>query len=56
MAEWLLSHFYGHRYEGFSAGATSTRVHPFASARYSPINMMEKRGVLMWDWFLVTDL
>jgi len=30
MAEGLLRHFYGDRYEAFSAGATPTRVHPLA--------------------------
>ena len=30
MAEGLLRHFYGDRYEVFSAGATPTRVHPLA--------------------------
>jgi arsenate reductase len=30
MAEGLLRHFYGDRYEAFSAGATPTKVHPLA--------------------------
>ena len=30
MAEGLLRHFYGEKYEAFSAGATPTRVNPFA--------------------------
>ena len=30
MAEGLLRHFYGEKYEVFSAGATPTRVNPFA--------------------------
>ena len=30
MAEGLLRHFYGERYEAFSAGATPTKVHPLA--------------------------
>jgi len=30
MAEGLLRHLYGDRYEAFSAGATPTRVHPLA--------------------------
>ncbi len=30
MAEGLLRHFYGGRYEVFSAGSSPTRVHPFA--------------------------
>jgi arsenate reductase (thioredoxin) len=30
MAEGLLRHFYGDRFEVFSAGATPTRVHPLA--------------------------
>jgi arsenate reductase len=30
MAEGLLRHFYGDRYEAFSAGATPTNVHPLA--------------------------
>jgi len=30
MAEGLLRHFYGDKYEAFSAGATPTKVHPLA--------------------------
>jgi arsenate reductase len=30
MAEGLLRHFYGEKYEVFSAGSTPTQVHPFA--------------------------
>jgi len=30
MAEGLLRHYYGDRYEAFSAGATPTKVHPLA--------------------------
>jgi arsenate reductase len=30
MAEGLLSHYYGNRYEAFSAGAEATYVHPMA--------------------------
>src|SRR4030042_1446625 len=30
MAEGLLRHFYGDRYEAYSAGATPTKIHPLA--------------------------
>ena len=39
MAEGLLRHFYGDRYEAFSAGANPTRVHPLA------IKVMAEIGV-----------
>ena len=39
MAEGLLRHFYGDRYEVFSAGATPTRVNPFA------IKVMDELGI-----------
>jgi arsenate reductase len=39
MAEGLLRHFYGDRYEAFSAGATPTKVHPLA------IKVMTEIGV-----------
>jgi arsenate reductase len=39
MAEGLLRHFYGNRYEAFSAGATPTNVHPLA------IKVMAEIGV-----------
>jgi arsenate reductase len=39
MAEGLLGHFYGEKYEVFSAGSTPTRVHPFA------IKVMDEIGI-----------
>ena len=39
MAEGLLKHFYGDKYEVFSAGATPTRVNPFA------IKVMDEVGI-----------
>jgi arsenate reductase len=39
MAEGLLRHFYGDRYEAFSAGATPTNVHPLAIKVMGEIGM-----------------
>ena len=39
MAEGLLNHFFGDRYEAFSAGTEATRVHPLA------IQAMQRLGI-----------
>jgi arsenate reductase len=39
MAEGLLRHFYGEKYEGFSAGSSPTQIHPLA------IKVMDEIGI-----------
>jgi len=39
MAEGLLRHLYGDRYEAFSAGATPTKIHPLAIRAMSEIGI-----------------
>ena len=39
MAEGLLRHFYGERYEAYSAGATPTAVHPLS------VRVMDEAGI-----------